>query len=171
MALISRVPVSNGNQRPRIRVMPSLVPSKRLHRRSAEADQNVRIGELDLAADEGQADRGLLRRRRAVAGRPPRHHVGDVDLGAIEPDRLDHAVEQFAGAADERAAGNIFLMAGRLADEHHAAFRIAVGENQLRRGVAQRAAFEAFEELAQIVEVRRGPGGFAGRHDGGVGSG
>jgi hypothetical protein len=28
MARISRVPVSNGSQRPRIQVMPSLVPSR-----------------------------------------------------------------------------------------------------------------------------------------------
>ena len=52
---------------------------QRLGRRIAQADQHVGIGELDLALDERQADRGFLRRRRAVAGRPPRHDVGDVD--------------------------------------------------------------------------------------------
>ena len=34
---------------------------QRLRRRSAEADQDIGIGELDLAQDEGQADLLLLR--------------------------------------------------------------------------------------------------------------
>src|ERR1700722_8272864 len=43
---------------------------QRLCRWSAETDQHVRIDQLDLAQREWQADRGFLRRRRAVAGRP-----------------------------------------------------------------------------------------------------
>ena len=87
---------------------------QRLRRGLAEADQKVGIGELDLAPDERQADRGFLRRRRAVAGRPPRHDVGDVGGGAIEPDRRHHAVEQFAGAADKRQPGDVFVVARAL---------------------------------------------------------
>src|SRR6266849_957448 len=40
---------------------------ERLCGRAAQAYQDVRIGKLDLALDERQADRGFLRRRRAVA--------------------------------------------------------------------------------------------------------
>ena len=49
-----------------------------LGRGIAERHQHVRIDQLDLALDERQADLRLLRRRRAVAGRPPRNDIGDV---------------------------------------------------------------------------------------------
>ena len=94
---------------------------QRLRRRAAEADQHVRIGELDLALDERQADLALLRRRRAVAGRAPRNDVGDVGAAAVEPDRRHHQVEQLAGAPDEGQAFEVLLASRRLADEHHAA--------------------------------------------------
>src|SRR5947207_11856228 len=57
---------------------------QRLGGRAAEADQHVRIGELDLAAHERQADLGLLRGPRAVAGRPARNEVGEVGLAGVE---------------------------------------------------------------------------------------
>ena len=49
-----------------------------LGRRSAQRDQHFGVGQLDLPLDERPADLGLLRRRRAVARRPPRDDVGDV---------------------------------------------------------------------------------------------
>src|SRR5262249_32581148 len=45
-----------------------LAVEQRLGRRIAEADQDVGVGELDLAQREWQADRGFLRRGRAIAG-------------------------------------------------------------------------------------------------------
>ena len=72
---------------------------------AAEQDEDIRIGKLDLALDEGPADLRLLRRRRAVAGRPPGNDVGDVGALPVEADRADHAVEQLPGAADEGQAG------------------------------------------------------------------
>src|SRR5208282_6649283 len=52
---------------------PFLGLEQSLRRRLAEADQNIGVGELDLAADKRQADGALVRRRRAVAGRAPGH--------------------------------------------------------------------------------------------------
>src|SRR5262252_119612 len=79
---------------------------QRLHGRAAKTNEKVRIGEFDLAADERQADGGFLRGWGAVAGRPPRHDVGDVRGRAIDIDRRHHAVEQFSGAPDEGPADN-----------------------------------------------------------------
>ena len=169
MARISRLPVSKLNQRPRVLVMPSLMPS------SVCADGPPRQTRMSGSAssicrqDERQADLRLLRRRRAVAGRPPRHDVGDVDHGAVEADRRQHAVEQFAGAADEGQALDVFVAAGRFADEHHARPWVAVGEHQLRRGRFQRAAVEFVENGAQLVERLGAFGRFARRHGGFVG--
>ena len=123
-----------------------------LRRWAAEADENVGIGKLDLPQNERQADLRFLRRRRAIAGRPPRHDVGDVDRRAVEADRRQHAVEQFAGAADERQALDVLVAAGCFADEHHARLRVAVGEDKLAGGCLQRAAVEFIENGAQLLE-------------------
>src|SRR5690348_12649073 len=98
--------------RPRDAVLDA---KQRLHRRSAETDQKIRIGELDLAANERQANGGLLRRRRAVAGRPPWHDIGDVRRSPVETDSRHHAVEQLAGTPNEWAAGKIFVVTRRFA--------------------------------------------------------
>lgn len=119
---------------------------------------------------KGRQDLGFLRRRIAIAGRPPRNHVGDVGGGAIEADGTQHQVEQFAGTADERQAGEVFVAAGCFADEHHARFRIAVGEYQPCRGRLQCAAIEVVQQGAQFIERRRGSRCLARRCDGDVGS-
>src|SRR5262245_21883370 len=95
-----------------------LAAEQRLRRRPAEAHEKVRIGELDLAQREGEADLAFLWRRRAIAGRAPRNDVGDVGGGAVEVDRRHHQVEQLAGASDERQSLEVLLTARRLADEH-----------------------------------------------------
>ncbi len=142
---------------------------QRLRRWPAETDQHVRIDQLDLAQRERQADRQFLRRRRAVAGRPPGHDIGDIGIGAGEPDRRHDAIEELAGAAHERQPLDILVAAGRLAHEHHARLRIAVGKNQPRGGRSQGAAGEAVQDRSELVE---GLGVFrllARRHDGAVG--
>jgi len=50
-----------------------------------------------------------------------------------------------------------------------ARLRIAVGENELGRGRAQCAAFEAFEQRAQLLEAPRTFRSLARRHHGGLG--
>ena len=119
-----------------------------LRRGIAERHQHVRIHEFDLALDERQAGQGLLRGRRAVAGRAPRNQVGQIDGGAVESDRGQHAVQQLAGGADERLALDILVAARNLADHHDARLRIAVGKHQLRGGVLQRAAVEILQQRA-----------------------
>ena len=53
----------------------------------------------------GTARRPRSRRARvAVAGRAALDDVGDVDLGAIEPDALEQLVEQLAGLARRRGS-------------------------------------------------------------------
>src|SRR5512136_2606021 len=52
-----------------------------LRRRAAEANEDIWVGKFDLAQDKGQADLRFLRRRRAIAGRPPGYDVGDVNRG------------------------------------------------------------------------------------------
>ena len=141
----------------------------RLRRRAAEADDQVGIGELDLALDERPADRDLLRRRIAVPRRSPRHDVGDVRIRTVEADGRHHAVEELARAAHEGFADPVLVGPRRLADEHQLRRRIAVGEDEVLGGELQRAAVEAGEQRLQflqgldVLRARSGiAGGFAG---------
>ena len=138
---------------------------QRLRRGIAERHQHVRVHELDLPLDEWQADLRLLRRRGAVAGRPPWNDIGDVSLAAVEPDCRDHPIEQFSGASDERQALDVLVAPGRFADEHDAGLRIAVGKHQPRRGVFERTALEIFQQRPQRFQRRRRTRRFA--RDGG----
>jgi len=65
------------------------------------------------------------------------------------------AVEQLAGAADERPADTVFVAARRLADEHDPRAGRAVGEDELGRRRLQPAAVKALQFGAQVVERRR----------------
>ena len=123
--------------------MPSPVVHQLGGRGRAEADQEIGIGQLDLARDERAAGGRLLRRRRAVAGRPPGHDVGDVDLRPVEADRGEHAVEQLAGAADERQRPGCPRRGRAPRRRTSRGLRVAVGEDQLGRGEAEIAALEA----------------------------
>ena len=80
-----------------------LVQNSALRRHVAQRHEQLGRHQLDLADQERQAERHFVRRRRAVARRPPRHGIGDVDLGAVEPDGGEHAVEQLPGRARRRA--------------------------------------------------------------------
>ena len=149
--------------------MPSLVESIAFAEAPPRRTRNSGSTSCDLPLDEGAADFLLLRRRRAVAGRAPGDDVGDVGARAVEPDRRDHAVEQFSGAADEGEALQVLLHARRLADEHHARLRVAVGEDEVGGGEAEVAALESLERRAELVERGGGRGGFARGHDRGLG--
>jgi len=109
-----------------------------------------------LPLNERQADLRLLRRRRAVAGRPPWNDIGDVGAAAVQPDRGDHPVQQLARTSDERQSLDVFLASGSFADEHDARLRIAVGEYQACSGGFQRAAVEILKQVAQHLQRRRG---------------
>ena len=79
----------------------------------------------------------------ALAARLPLevlHHIGDVDGRAIDPSFGERLVEQLPGRADERMTGQVFLIAGLLADEHQPRARRALAEHRLR---------------AELVEVAR----------------
>ena len=127
---------------------------QRLRRRSAEADQDLGRGELDLPPDERQAGLRLLRRRRPVAGRPPGDDVGDIDAPTIQSDGLQHPVEQLSRPSDEGPADAVLVAARRLADEHDPRPRRAVGKHELRRGSFQGAALEQLQIGAQGLEIR-----------------
>src|SRR5262249_6186288 len=131
---------------------PLFDTEKRLRRRTAEANQDVRVSKLDLTQDEGKADLRFLWGRRPISRWTPGYDVGDVYRRSVKLDRREHTVEQFAGSADERQTFNVFVATRRLPYEHQPCFRIAVGEYKLTRRGFQRAAFKRIENGTQLVE-------------------
>ena len=52
----------------------------------AQQDDDPRIHQLDMAAQEGQAHRRFLGRGIAIVRRPPVDNIGDVGAGAVQMD-------------------------------------------------------------------------------------
>ncbi len=139
--------------------MPSFSLEQGLRRGGAEQDEKIGRDQFDLAADEGQAQRQLLRRRRAIAGRTPGHDIGDIDVCAVEADGGQHLVEQLPGAVRRKACRcgprrrpgpSPTIMIARIGR--------AIGENQLGRGVFQGAAVERGQfsrNSSSVVGARR----------------
>ena len=75
---------------------------------------------------------------------------------ARQADGRQHAVEQLAGAADEGLALQILVAARRLAHQHDAGIRVAVGEAQVGGGLLQRAGIEGRKRRHDIVEALAG---------------
>jgi hypothetical protein len=67
------------------------------------------------------------------------HHVGDVDLLAIDPRLLQRVVEELAGRSHEGMPLLVLLIAGLLADEHDLAPRRALAKHGLRGLGVERA--------------------------------
>ena len=83
---------------------------KCLRREASERDDDFGRDRGDLAEEKRLARRDLVRLRVPVFGRPALDYVRDVDVIALQPDRLDDLREELAGAADEWNALNVFVM-------------------------------------------------------------
>ncbi len=95
------------------------------------------------------------------------HRIGDVGAAAVEAGFRQRAIEKLARRPDERAAGEIFLVARLFADEQNRRGARPFAENGLRRRRPERAG-AAFERVAlQLREVVGGFGAFF--RSGGVG--
>src|SRR5436305_4679452 len=83
--------------------------------------------------------------------------VGDVDVGAVDPNGLEAAVELAPGGPDERPPLPVLAIARLLADHHDAGLLQALAEDGLRRvapEVAAAAARRCFPEVVEIAPLR-----------------
>src|SRR3954469_13287133 len=76
-------------------------PQQRARREGAERDDDLRLDDVDLLEQERLAGLHFVLLGIAVAGRPALDHVGDIDVLALQVDRLDDLRQQLAGAADK----------------------------------------------------------------------
>ncbi len=86
------------------------------------------------------------------------HGIGHIELRPIECGPCQRLVQHLTGGADERFAGEIFLIPRLLSDEHDARLGWAASEDGLGRGQMQFAALAGGGRLGKIRE-----GGAPGR--------
>jgi hypothetical protein len=98
----------------------------------------------------------LLARRAAL------DDVGDVDVVAAHPDRLDDLRQQLPRAPDKRLPLDVFVPAGRFADEHQVGIRIADAIHDLRAAERVQLAARAVADVVANGGKRVG----LGRKDG-----
>ena len=120
--------------------MTLLVPSKRLRGAASEADDHFGLDGRELAQQKRHAGGDFVFFRRAIFRRAALHHVGDVDVVALQAHGLDHLRQQLSGAADKGNALHVFVVPGPFADEDQLGVRIAHAEDDLVAVAVQLAA-------------------------------
>src|SRR5207245_3790161 len=86
--------------------------------RSSQAADEPRPDCLNLTEEKRRAALDFVPLRSAVAGRAAFYHVADVDVLALDADRLEHSVQELACRPDKRDSLLIFIGAGPFADEN-----------------------------------------------------
>ena len=119
-------PSPNGIRRPRSREMVTVRPVSERAAVAPSATVSCGLIRFKFAVDPPAAmvDLGVVRRLvdAPLAARlvfEMLHRVGDVDARAVDAGFGERAVEHLPGRSDEGLAGQIFLIARLLADEHH----------------------------------------------------
>ena len=80
--------------------------------------------------------------------------VGDVGRAPVDPGLFERRVEQLTGGADERASGEILLVARLLADEEDAGVERAFAEHRLGGAFVEVAAGAALGLGAERFPTR-----------------
>ena len=124
-----------------------MLPDQRLGGRRAETDDRVGLDKFDFLLDPGPARRDLAGTGLFVDSPAAARlelevfdRVRDVGLTAVDAGLAQHLVKQLARGPDERAAGEVFLVARLLADEDHAGVRGPLAEDDLGGVFVQVAA-------------------------------
>src|SRR5918911_893904 len=84
-----------------------------------QKDQDLRLHQLYLPLDEGQAGGRLGLRRRAVPRWAPVNRIRQVKVASGQSNRRHHAIEELPTHPDEWATVAILIRARRLTDQHH----------------------------------------------------
>src|SRR5919108_3063776 len=103
---------------------------------AAERHEQLRADHLELGLEPREVVGDLVGPRVAIARRPGLDDVRDEDVAALEAGLGEQAVEEPAGAADERPPGRVLAGAGRLAHEHDVGGRAALAGDKVRRPLA-----------------------------------
>ena len=106
------------------------------------AQECFKTCEILKGAFEFESDFGsdLIGLRVPVGRRPALHDVRDEDVVADPADVPEQALQQAAGATDERSSLPILVGPGALPDEHHLGIRIAFARDRARPRLVESTA-------------------------------
>ena len=93
------------------------------------------------------------------------HGVGEEQLAPIQPGLRQRLIQQLAGGADEGPAGQVFLVARLLTNQHQACAQWAGAVDGLRGAGAERAGGAGLHGGVQAAQ-RGGRGGWRARDEG-----
>src|SRR5690348_18356978 len=110
-----------------------------LRGRPAHREDHLRLHDLDLAEQIGNARRDLVELREPVLGWPALHHVTDEHPLAWQLDRAEDLGQELAGRADEWAPGLVFHPSRALPHHHESRVRGPFARHRMPAPVAQPA--------------------------------
>ena len=143
--------IEDAASKPRNRIERS---QQRLSAELAQRDNHFRLDDVDLLKQKRLARLDFVRFGIAVLRRPALDDVGDVDVLALEIDRLDDLRQQLSRPSDERNALEIFIPAGGFPDEHQRGVRVAGAEDNLRPSERVELAARAVANLGPHSQER-----------------
>ena len=104
-----------------------------------KTDDELRIDECDLSVKPGATGGHLTGLGIAVMGRATFDSVGDVNLGSVQVNHLQHIIQKLSGWSYEGNTLQIFLFAGAFADKHEIGLFVPNTENKIPTFFAETA--------------------------------
>jgi hypothetical protein len=87
--------------------------------------------------------------RIAILGRATLHYIGNEDLGTLQTDLLQQAIQQFASRANEGNALFIFVVPRRFAHQHNGGLRLATAAHHLCAACRQGTLLAVFNGVME----------------------
>ena len=121
---------------------------------ASHAHDNLRADKAHLFPEPLQTGILLVRLWVTVLWRTAFHHVGNVDiLVSGEANRLQHFVQELAGAAHKRLALQVLVFTWALPNEHDIGLRITNAKHQVVTGLPQSALLTLFTGSVQFLKT------------------
>lgn len=125
---------------------------KRLGRKIAQGANHAGLDHLDLFPEIRQTGIDLVRLGVSVLRRAAFDHIGDIDVFALQADAAQEIRKQFPGRANEGPVLKVFILAGRLADEHDLGIGVAFAEHDMCARLAQPTFTAVFNLFVELLE-------------------
>ena len=124
-----------------------------LRGKGAETADDFRFDGGELPSKKWITSGNFIRLGIAIVRRPAFENVADIDLFALQIDGFDDLGEKLAGAADERQALLVFVVAGSFTDEYQFGIGIAGAKNDVRARWSELAALAVADFSANEIET------------------
>ncbi len=109
-------------------------------RNSAQANNDLRLDQLDLAPKKTDAGLLLVFQRISVFGRAAFYNVGNINIASIQINDGKHIIQKLTGRANEGDSLEIFLLSRAFTNKENVSIFVANSENNMISRGTQAAA-------------------------------